>query len=281
MLNTLILSRENPLGDVVYGIDNTFLSRALAAELFVPYDAPALADIPTRLQLDPSHRLLPVDFGYVTLNYDIAWFEEKGLAPPSDIADLIDPAYRGLTVVENPASSSPGLAFLFLTVARYGDDYLDYWQALRRNDVLVTDGWNGAYWGAFTVGSGGEGDRPIVVSYATSPVAEVYYNELETPPTASVNTAGNSFEQVEFVGILAKSSHPQAAQKLVDFLLSPTFQEDIPLHMFVYPANSRADVGELFQTWATVPEAPVQLSPEGISAHREEWIEAWTDVMLR
>ncbi|NOZ72536.1 MAG: extracellular solute-binding protein, partial [Chloroflexi bacterium] len=138
-----------------------------------------------------------------------------------------------------------------------------------------------AYWGAFTVGSGGEGDRPIVVSYATSPVAEVYYNELETPPTASVNTAGNSFEQIEFVGILAKSPHQQAARQLVDFLLSPAFQEDIPLHMFVYPANSTASVGDLFQKWAEVPESPVQLSPDAISAHREEWIEAWTDVMLR
>lgn len=281
MLNTLILSKENPLGDVVYGIDNTFLSRALDADLFAPYDAPSLTDIPERLQLDPSHRLNPADFGYVTLNYDIAWFEDNGLAPPTDIADLIDPTYKGLTVVENPASSSPGLAFLFVTVGRYGEGYLDYWKSLRANDVLISEGWNDAYWGAFTVGSGGEGDRPIVVSYATSPVAEVYYNELETPPTASVNTAGNSFEQIEFVGILAKSRHQQAARQLVDFLLSPTFQEDIPLHMFVYPANSTASVGDLFQKWAEVPESPVQLSPDAISAHREEWIEAWTDVMLR
>lgn len=281
MLNTLLLSPENPLGDVVYGIDNTFLSRALAADLFAPYDAPALADIPQRLQLDPEHRLIPVDYGYVTLNYDVAWFEDAGIEPPTDINDLIDPAYKGLTVVENPASSSPGLAFLFITVGRFGNDWPSYWESLRANDVQVTEGWNDAYWGAFTVGSGGEGDRPIVVSYATSPVAEVYFNELDAPPTASVNTKGNSFEQVEFVGVLANSPHQAAARQLVDFLLSPTFQEDIPLHMFVYPANSKADAGELFATWAAVPENPVVLLPDVISEHREKWIETWTDVMLR
>ena len=285
MLNTLLLSKSAPLGDVVYGIDNTFLSRALAGGLFIPYNAPALADIPDRLKLDPQNRLLPADFGYVTLNYDTQWFEEKGLAPPTDIEDLIKPEYKGLTVVENPASSSPGLAFLFITVWRFGDQgeytYLDYWRNLKKNDVLVTDGWSDAYFGQFTVGSGGEGQRPIVVSYATSPAAEVFFNDLSAPPSTSVNTPGNSFEQVEFVGILAGSPHEDAARKLVDFLLSPTFQEDIPQHMWVYPANSKAEVGDLFEKWAEIPQQPATLSPDEIAANREAWIEAWTDVMLR
>ncbi|HHB90468.1 MAG TPA: thiamine ABC transporter substrate-binding protein, partial [Anaerolineae bacterium] len=222
---------------------------------------------------------------YVTLNYDIAWFQEKGLAPPTDIEDLLKPEYKGLTVVQNPASSSPGLAFMLLTVWRFGEmgeyTYLDFWRDLKKNDVLVTDGWSDAYFGYFTVGSGGEGDRPIVVSYSTSPAAEVFFNDLPEPPTASVNTPGNSFEQVEFIGILAKSEKQEAARKLVDFMLSPTFQEDIPTHMWVYPANRKADVGELFRQWAEVPQAPAQISPDEIAAKREQWIEAWTDVMLR
>ena len=285
MLNTLLLSKDAPLGDVVFGIDNTFLSRALAGDLFTPYASPHLADIPDRFKLDPDNRLLPVDYGYVTLNYDIRWFQEHGMSPPTDIEDLIKPEYKGLTVVENPASSSPGLAFMLITVWRFGDKgeytFLDYWREMKKNDVLVTDGWSDAYFGQFTAGSGGEGDRPIVVSYATSPAAEVFFNNLSEPPTASVNTPGNSFEQVEFAGILAKSPNQEAARKLVDFLLSPTFQEDIPTHMWVYPANSKASVGELFETWAKVPAEPVQLAPEDIAAHREAWIEAWTDVMLR
>lgn len=285
MLNTLILSKENPLGDVVYGIDNTFLSRAGDADLFIPYESPLLEDIPDALEMDRLHRLLPVDFGYVTLNYDVAWFAENGLEPPIDFKDLIEEPYRDLTVVENPASSSPGLAFLLATIGRFGIEgdytYEDYWRDLKANGVMVADGWNEAYWGAFTVGSGGEGDRPIVVSYATSPVAEVYFNELDEPPTRSVNTPGNSFTQIEFVGILKGTGKENAARLLVDFLLSPTFQEDIPLHMFVYPANSTADAGELFEQWAEIPRDPVTVDPAQIAAHRETWIETWTDIMLR
>ena len=285
MLNTLILSKENPLGDVVYGIDNSFLSRALDADLFIPYESPLLEDISDALEMDLSHRLLPVDSGYVTLNYDIAWFEKKGMEPPTDLETLIEEAYKDLTVVENPASSSPGLAFLLATIGHFGVEgdytYQDYWRDLKANGVMVADGWNEAYRGAFTVGSGGEGDRPIVVSYATSPVAEVYFNKLEEPPTRSVNTPGNSFAQIEFVGILKGTEKEDAARLLADFLLDQTFQEDIPLHMFVYPANAKADVGELFGQWAAIPRDPVTVDPAQIAEHRETWIETWTDIMLR
>ncbi len=285
MLNTLLLSQENPLGDVVYGIDNTFLSRALDANLFAPYASPLLADISNDLELDLKHRLLPVDYGFVTLNYDKTWFEKKDLAPPTDLRDLIKPEYKSLTVVQNPASSSPGLAFLLATIGHFGETgaytYIDYWQDLRANDVLITNGWTEAYQGAFTVGSGGEGERPIVVSYATSPAAEVYFNDLPTPPTASVNTPANSFQQIEFVGILAKSQRQQAARQLIDFLLSPTFQEDIPLHMFVYPANHRASAGDLFARWAEIPAEPIRVDPDVIARQRETWIANWTNIMLR
>ena len=285
MLNTAILSKENPLGDVIFGVDNTFLSRALAADLFVPYNSPALADIPDRLELDPEHRLLPVDFGYVTINFDRKWFEQQGLKPPASLEDLAAPAYKGLTVVQNPASSSPGLAFLLTTIGHFGENggytYLNYWRDLRKNDVVVTDGWSEAYSGRFTVGSGGQGDRPIVVSYATSPAAEEFFNNLPEPPSASLNAPDTTFEQIEFVGIVAKSPNRAAAQAFVDFMLGPVFQADIPLHMFVYPTSDKADIGELFRQWAALPQEPVTFGPDEIAAHRDSWIEAWTDVMLR
>ncbi|MEW5985928.1 MAG: thiamine ABC transporter substrate-binding protein [Chloroflexota bacterium] len=284
-LNQAILAKDNPLADVFFGVDNTFLGRALAAGIFEPYQSPVLTDVPDALELDSSHELLPVDFGYVCLNYDEAWFAEKGLPPPQSLIDLADPAYKGLLVVENPATSSPGLAFLLATVATFGetDDYtyLNYWADLRANDVLVTDGWEDAYWGRFTAAS--DGARPLVVSYASSPPAEVVFADppIAEPPTATIVSPGSCFHQVEFVGILKGTPQRELAGALVDFLLSKSFQEDIPLKMFVYPANETAALPDVFVRWAPVPAEPATLDPTAIDAHREAWIEAWTEVVLR
>jgi len=279
-LNQAILSKDTPLADVFYGVDNTFFSRAIEADIFEPYASPALADIPDELELDPQHRLNPVDFGDVCLNYDKAWFGEKGLTPPATLEDLTKPEMKGLLVVENPATSSPGLAFLMATVGHFGEDgYRDFWAKLRDNDVLVTAGWEDAYWGQFSAAS--DGDRPIVVSYATSPAAEVYFSEgaYTEPPTGNVLGEGACFRQIEFVGILKGTANRDLAEKWVDFMLSPAFQADIPLHMWVFPANPQAELPEVFQ-FAETPPQPAQVSPEAIDQNREKWIEAWTETVL-
>jgi thiamine transport system substrate-binding protein len=281
-LNKAILSKHNPLADLFFGVDNTFLSRALAADIFAPYASPKLAHIAKELRLDPDNRLLPVDFGDVCLNYDKAWFKAKKLAPPTGLEDLVKPAYKGLTVVENPATSSPGLAFLLATVGHFGDPgYLEFWKQLRANDVLVTDGWESAYWGQFSAAS--KGDRPIVVSYASSPPAEVYYAEkpITDAPTAVVVTPGSAFRQVEFVGILKGTQKRALAEKWIDAMLDRPFQEEIPLTMFVFPANTTARLPEVFVKYAKVAAQPVVLSPEAIAKGRETWIEAWTTTVLR
>jgi thiamine transport system substrate-binding protein len=282
VVNKAVLAKDNPLADVLFGVDNTFLSRALDNDIFLPYQSPRLDQIADQLKLDPQNRALPVDFGDVCLNYDKAWFAENDLQPPANLADLADPAYAGLTVVENPATSSPGLAFLLATISTYGEEgYLDYWQQLLDNDVLVADGWEAAYYGSFTAAS--DGDRPIVVSYASSPPAEVYFAEepLQEAPTAAVVTDGSCFRQIEFVGILKGSEHEAQAQQLVDFLLDKTFQEDIPLHMFVFPANETAVLPEVFAQFSQIPDQPATIPPQDISAKREIWIEAWTNTVLR
>jgi len=279
-LNQAILSKDAPLADVFYGVDNTFFSRAIQADIFEPYASPLLADIPDELELDPQHRLSPVDFGDVCLNYDKAWFQEKGQMPPQSLEDLTRPELKGLTVVENPATSSPGLAFLISTVAHFGEEgYLDFWAKLRANDVLVTAGWEDAYWGLFSAAS--DGDRPIVVSYATSPAAEVYFSEgkYTEPPTGNVLGDEACFRQIEFVGILKGTANRDLAEKWIDFMLGPTFQEDIPLHMWVFPANPKAKLPEVFQ-FAEIPPKPAQVSPEAIDQNREKWIEAWTETVL-
>ncbi|MBC7250734.1 MAG: thiamine ABC transporter substrate-binding protein [Anaerolineae bacterium] len=284
-LNKAILSKENPLADVFFGVDNTFLSRALEADIFEPYQPQGLENIPDTLELDPQYRLVPVDYGDVCLNYDKAYFEEKGLTPPQTLRDLTKPELRGLTVVENPATSSPGLAFLLATVGHFGESgdytYLDFWRDMRANDVLVTEGWEDAYWGQSTWAGGG--DRPIVVSYATSPAAEVYFSEgaLEEPPTGNVLGDGACFRQIEFVGILKGTKNRDLAEAFIDFILSTRFQEDIPLQMWVFPANEQAKLPQVFLDFAETPAHPAVVSPEDIAANREAWIEAWTEVVLR
>lgn len=277
-----ILSKENPLADVFFGVDNTFFSRAVNADIFLPYSSPLLNEIPAALKLDDQNRLLPVDYGDVCLNYDKEWFKRNNLAPPKDLADLIKPEYKGLTVVENPATSSPGMAFLLTTIGKFGEEgYLDFWKKLRDNKVIVASGWEDAYYGHFT--SASKGDRPIVVSYASSPPAVVYYSEkpLSESPTAALVADNTAFRQIEFVGILKGTKQLQLAQKLIDFMLSRKFQEDIPLQMFVFPANETAELPEVFIKHAVTADKPVNVSPSDIDANRDAWIEAWTNTVLR
>ena len=281
-LTQAILSRSNPLADVFFGVDNTFMSRALAADIFEPYASPMLRGIPGPLKLDPKNRLLPVDFGDVCVNYDTRWFAEKGLSPPDALEDLVQPQYKGLMVVQNPATSSPGLAFLLATIGRFGEAaYLDFWRKLRANDVYVTAGWSEAYYGQFSRARGGT--RPIVVSYASSPSAEVYYSEKKpaNAPTAAVVSPGSAFRQIEFVGVLKGTRQRHLAQRLIDFILGPEFQKDIPLHMWVFPANSQTPLPEIFHKFSRQASKPVALSPQAIEAGREKWVEAWTEVVLR
>lgn len=285
-LNKAILSKGNPLADVFYGVDNTFLSRALAADIFEPYDSPALAGIPDELKLDASNHLLPVDFGYVTINYDREYFADNNIPLPAALKDLTNEAYKGMLVVQNPASSSPGLAFLAATVAAFGETgdytYLDFWRDLRANDVLVTEGWEDAYYSQFSGGSG-EGDRPMVVSYATSPAAEVFFADPQPAesPTASLNIPTGAFRQVEFVGILQGAKQPELARQWIDFILGETFQADIPLQMWVYPARAGTALPEVFTRFAQEPTEVAALTPDQLQAGRETWIQAWTDAVLR
>ncbi|HEC33801.1 MAG TPA: thiamine ABC transporter substrate-binding protein [Chloroflexi bacterium] len=285
MLNQAILSADNPLADVLYGVDNTLMSRGLEAGIFESYDSPLLAQVPNHLELDSEHRLLPVDYGDVCLNYDKAWFAEQDLEPPATLEDLTKPEYAGLTVVENPASSSPGLAFMLATIGHFGLEgnytWLDFWADLRESDVLVTDGWEDAYWGHFTYAS--DGDRPVVVSYASSPPVEVYFSDedFEEAPTGVVVAEGSCFRQIEFVGILRNTPDRDLAEAWVDFMLGTTFQEDIPLHMFVFPANEDAALPEVFARLALIPEHPARVDPADIEANRETWVEQWTETVLR
>jgi thiamine transport system substrate-binding protein len=280
-LNQAILTEDDPLGDVFFGVDNTFLTRATESEIFERYESPELARVPEQFQLDPGHRLTPVDYGYVCVNYDKGYFADAGLPVPETLADLTDPRYRGLLVAENPASSSPGLAFVLATIAEFGEDgWRDYWAQLRANDVRVVAGWEEAYNGEFSAGEG-NGDRPLVVSYASSPPAAVYFSDPQ-PAESPIGTQLEScFGQVEFAGVLQGTEQRKEARQLIDFMLSERFQADIPLSMFVFPVRDGVELPEVFEEFADVPPDPLTLPPDEIGAQRDRWIEEWTDTVLR
>jgi thiamine transport system substrate-binding protein len=282
MVSKAALTAGNPEGDVMWGVDNTLLSRALAAEVFDPYASKELAAIdPALTALVPGNEATPVDSGDVCLNYDIAWFAERGLEPPATLADLTDPAYRDLLVVQNPASSSPGLAFLLATVASFGTDgWQQYWADLRANGVEVVDSWTTAYYERFS-GSSGKGPRPLVVSYATSPPAEVLFADppRTDAPTASIEAT--CFRQVEFAGVLRGTDHRDEARQLVDFLAGATFQAEVPLNLFVYPARTDVALPEAFTTYGSRAADPFTVAPADIAANQQAWIDEWTAIVLR
>lgn len=281
-LNQAILTKDNPLADVFYGVDNTFLSRALKEDLFIAYDSPILTEISDDFKLDYGNHALPVNYGDVCINYDKNFFIINDLPIPASLEDLADPRYAGLLVTQNPATSSPGLSFLMATIAHFGEDgYLDYWRALKHNGLVVVSDWETAYYSNFS-GSTGQGPQPMVVSYGSSPAAEVIFAEtpLDESPTASIIGPDTCFRQIEFVGILKNAANPELAKFFIDFMLSVVFQEDIPLQMFVFPVNRKASLPEAFVKHVQIPEQPASLPPDLIEAHREAWINAWLEVVL-
>jgi len=273
LTNRLILTKDAPLGDVAYGIDNTFASRAAKAGVFAEYTSsmPAAAHAATYATPD-APGLTAVDYSDVCLNYDIGYFSDHGLPVPQSFDDLLKPEYKGLLSVTNPATSSPGLAFLLATIAAKPDTWKDYWAALAANDLRVTASWSDTYYTDFSAPNYG-GDYPIVLSYASSPPFEVVDGK---PTTAAL--LDTCFRQVEYVGVLAGAKHPAAAQQVVDWMLSDAFQGSLPENMYVYPVSTSVDIPADWAKYAPLASSPWTLDAAQIDANRDAWIQAWTEV---
>ncbi|MGW4562579.1 thiamine ABC transporter substrate-binding protein [Streptomyces sp. NPDC004561] len=285
-VNKAILTKDNPQGDAFFGVDNTLLSRALDNGLFQPYTAKGLDKVGDQYQLDKDkHRVTPIDYGDICVNYDKAYFSKHGLTPPQTFADLAKPQYKNLLVTENAATSSPGLGFLLGSAAQFGDNgWQDYWKKLKANGVKVVDGWEQAYNQEFSGSSGGRkagGDRPLVVSYASSPPAEVIYAK-KRPSTAPTGVAnGTCFRQIEFAGLLSNAQNPKGAKAFIDFLVSREFQEDMPLNMFVYPVVAGAKVPAEFTQYGPPAQHSETMAPGKIAANRDQWVKSWTSLVLK
>ena len=261
MVSKAILTAGTPEGDVMWGIDNTFLSRAQKANVLTNY--------------------MPVDEGDICVNYDKNWFASRNIPVPKSFEDLAKPTYKNLLVVQDPTTSSPGLGFLLGTIAHFGEEkWVDYWASLTQNNVKVVSDWTSAYTVEFS-GSSGKGKYPLVVSYGSSPPAEVLYSAtpIDEPPTGVIEDT--CFRQTEYVGVLRGTKNKEIAQKLVDYLLDTKFQESMPLTLFVFPVNPNAQLPKLFTDFAVRPETPLTLAPSDIEKNRDTWIDAWRSLVLR
>jgi thiamine transport system substrate-binding protein len=278
MTNRLILSRENPIADVIYGIDNTLLARALKAGILESYRPKAAALLEKNTFLDAKWRITPTNYGYVALNYDLAWFEKTKLALPKTLDDLTKPMYKGLLVVQNPATSSPGLAFLLATIKHFGEaKAFNFWSALQKNDLKIATGWETAYYTDF---SHNGGSRPIVVSYTSSPAAEVFYGDGKTQTTANLLLPGSSFLQIEGVAVLKGTKNQDLARKFIDFMLEPRTQTDIPVQMWVYPSLRGTPLPAVFK-FAEKPSQSSSLAPSTIATNEKRWVQRWIEVVLQ
>ncbi len=273
----LVLTKDNPTGDAAFGIDNTFASRAVDEGVFADLgvELPAGAE-KYALDGDAAGVLAPIDDGNVCVNVDKTWFASHDLQPPTSFEDLTDPAYRGLFVTPSALSSSPGLAFLLATIAKYGDEWPGYWERLMANDTLAVDGWEDAYFGDFTQGSE-QGTRPIVLSYDSSPAFTIADDGSSTT-SALLDTC---FRQVEYAGVLEGAENPEGARALIEFQLGRSVQRELPESMFVFPVVDGVGLPPAWEKHAEQPASPYQLDPAEIAANREAWLEEWRDIVTR
>ncbi|MBU7596120.1 thiamine ABC transporter substrate-binding protein [Streptomyces sp. P38-E01] len=283
-VNQAVLSKGRPQGDVFFGVDNAMLSKALDEGVFAPHKTKGLHKVPDELRLDAGqNRVTPIDTGDVCVNFDRSYFRDKDIEPPSTLDDLVKPEYKDLLVVQNAATSSPGLSFLLATVGKYGEDgWQSYWKKLRSNGVAMVDGWEQAYNDRFTGSASGreKGDRPLVVSYASSPPAEVHYSEGKAPKEGPTGVAeGTCFRQIEFAGLLEGAGNTEGGKALLDFLLTEEFQEDLPLNMFVRPVHEDAELPEVFTRYGVEIDEPHNVAPERIAENRDRWVKQWTSLL--
>ncbi|HMT88084.1 MAG TPA: thiamine ABC transporter substrate-binding protein [Dermatophilaceae bacterium] len=277
LTNKLVLTKNSPLGDVVFGIDNAFAGRAVKAGILAPYRPvlPKGADAHALVGAG-GNALTPIDFGDVCVNVDTAWFTSHQVTPPATLDDLVKPAYKGMFVTPGASTSSPGFAFLLATIGAKGDGWKDYWKALMGNGAKITSGWTDAYEVDFT--AGGKGSRPIVLSYASSPPFTIPKGGSAPTTAALLDTC---FRQIEYAGVLAGAKNPEGAKALVSYLLTKPVQESIPDGMYMFPVSSDAALPALWAQWAKVAPKPFTVAPEQIDANRDAWLRDWTDLAAR
>lgn len=254
LTNRLILTKKTPIGDVVFGIDNSFSALAISNGII---DGP----------------LTPTNFGDVCFNYDKSWFEQHKIPAPTSVSDLTLQRYKGLTVIENPNLSSPGLSFLAATVDKFGaSGWEQYWQSLKANGIKVVNSWESAYYTEFS-GSSGKGNFPIVLSYASSPAGEV--RDDGQSQTASI--LDGCFRQTEYIGVLKNANNPAGASAVIEYFLTSKFQATFPEAMYMYPIIMTTPIPV---TWSKFAQIAPHIYGDKLDfpVNRKSWLTKWSAI---
>ena len=266
VLQRAIIEKDNVKADLLIGIDNNLLARAIAENILSPYKSKNLDKIPEELVFDKTNRVTPFDYGYFSIIYD----SEKILNPPASLDDLLKPEYADSLILMDPRTSSPGLGFMLWTKVAFGNNFGEYWKNLMPSVLTITDGWDSGY-GLFT-----EGEAPMVLSYTTSPAYHAEYENTERY-RAAIFPAGH-YMQIEGMGIVKGAKNRKVAEEFIDFILENEFQNEIPLTNWMYPVRTDLTLPDSFNM-APKPEISLMISPEEIDIHLSEWIEEWINAV--
>lgn len=275
-----VLTKDDPVADVIIGFDYSQFGKVFSNDILESYESPELNNISEIYKLDPENRALPFNFGEICINYDKQYFAENDIEIPTSLDDLLKPEYNGLLVTQDPSASNTGIGFLITTIAKYGEDgFVDYWNALIENGLVIGNSWSSTYYTNFSAASG-NGEQPMVVSYTTSPAAEFIYSETGDAPTDSLTSDGMCYRSIEFCGILKNTKNRELAEKFIDTFIGKEWQEDLPMQMFVYPVNGQAQLPEEFELYGKPAENPVMMDPEEVSSKHDGWIRTWSEEVL-
>lgn len=283
MTNAAILTAGNPVADVIFGFDENLLGSVLENNLLVAYEPERLRNVESGFNIDTSGFATPIDHGNVCVNFDRAAFSKSGVSLPSTFEDLTGSSVKNDLVVEDPSTSTPGLAFMLATIATFGGGndsssnaaWLNYWRELKANGVTVVDSWETAYYGSFSGGSG-KGDRPLVVSYASSPPAEVADTTLAVDQSPTGVVTSTCYRQTEFAGILRGTANAKPAAAFLEFMLGASFQADVPGQMYVYPVVAGTPLPPAFEKYTAPVPTPLSLPYSEVAANRDRWIAQWS-----
>ncbi|MBB6478988.1 thiamine ABC transporter substrate-binding protein [Spirochaeta isovalerica] len=264
VMSQLILEKDNPRADVVVGLDNNLLAKALEEKILESYKSPELEKVKSDLLFDSSYNLLPFDFGYFAICYD----SEKLSDLPESLEDLTEEKYRDSLVLMDPRTSTPGLGFLLWTIAVYGEDYLAYWDRLKPSILTITEGWSSGY-GLFL-----NEEAPLVLSYSTSPAYHVEYEDSTRYRALKFND-GN-YEHIEGMGIVKGTENREMAEKFIDHMLAESSQKTLAISNIMFPAVNGTDLPDSFD-YSFHSDTPLLLDSETISENYDDWVQMWVE----